>query len=81
MAADCPKVKLAFGDSRWTSEGKYPSMFEKWCIVFEERLLAGPFVLAASSMATRNPMMVTIRADIFRVVDIVIIGVFRGRKL
>lgn len=81
MATDCPRVRLAFGDSRCISEGKYPSIFEKWCGIVEEEGLAGPLVLAASSMATRSPMAVTIRAAIFRVVDIVITGVFRGRKL
>lgn len=81
MAADCPRVKLAFGDSRCISEGKYPNMFEKWCGVAGEGGLAGPLVLAASSMATRSPVMVTIRAAIFRVVGIVITGVLRGRKL
>lgn len=81
MAADCPRVKLAFGDKRCTSEGKYPNIFEKRCMVFEGGPWAGPLVLAASSRATRNPMMVTIRADTFRVIDIVMIGVFKGRKL
>lgn len=38
-------------------------------------------VMAVSSMATRSPVMVTMRAASFRVAGIVIIGVFEGRKL
>lgn len=38
-------------------------------------------VIAVSSIATRSPTIVTMRAASLRVVGIVIIGVFEGRKL
>jgi len=38
-------------------------------------------VIAVSSMATKSPAIVTMRAASFRVVGIVMIGVFEGRKL
>lgn len=76
VAADCPKVKLAFGDSRCISEGKYPNILENRCVAAGGEDLAGPLAFAASSMATRSPIMVTIRADSFKVSGIVITGVF-----
>ena len=81
MAADCPRVRLAFGENRCTNEGKYPSMFEKWWVEVIGVILSCLLVMAASSMATRSPIIVTIRAAIFRVVGIVIMGVLEGRKL
>lgn len=38
------------------------------------------FVKAVSSIATRRPIIVTMRAAIFMVVGIVMTGVFKGRR-
>lgn len=56
-------------------------MLEKWCREIVGVILTCLLVMAVSSMATRSPAMVTIRAASFRVIGIVIIGVFEGRKL
>lgn len=81
VAIDCPRVRLSLGGSRWIIAGKYPSMFEKWCKGIVGVILTCLLVMVVSSMATRSPIIVTMRAASFRVVGIVIVGVFEGRKL
>jgi len=56
-------------------------MFEKWCKGIVGVILICLLVIAVSSMATKSPAIVTMRAASFRVVGIVMIGVFEGRKL
>lgn len=60
--------------------GKNPSMFEKWCVGIVGVIFICLLVRLASSMAVNRPMIVTKRAAIFRVVGIVMTGVFAGRR-
>lgn len=60
--------------------GKYPNMFEKLCNEIVGVILICLFVMVVSSMATNSPVIVTIRAAIFRDAGIVMMGVFEGRK-
>lgn len=55
-------------------------MFEKWCVEIIGVIFTCLLVKLASSMATSRPAIVTMRAAIFKVIDIVMIGVFIGGK-
>lgn len=81
VAADCPRVSLSFGRSRWVIAGKNPSMFEKWCGRVIGTIFTCLLVMLASPMAVNKPRMVTVRAAILRVVGMVMTGVFIGIKL
>lgn len=56
-------------------------MFEKLCGGIVGVILTCLLVMAVSSIATRSPIIVTIRAAILRAVGIVMMGVFEGKKL
>lgn len=81
VAIDCPRVRLSFGGSRWIIIGKYPSIFEKLCNEILGIILICLLVIAASSIAVNSPITVTKIAANFSRGCIVIIGVFKGRKL
>ena len=76
-----PRTRLALGKSRWTIEGKNPSMFEKWWGASVGVGLSCVEVREANSSAITRPRMVTRRAASLSRGGIVITGVFRGRKL
>lgn len=81
LARVWPSVRFSLGVIRWTIEGKYPSAFEKWCVINVGCGLNCLLVSDASSKARSRPRMVTVKAAIFRGVGIVITWVFRGRML
>lgn len=75
-----PRVRFVCGVNRCIMWGKKPSMLEKWC-----RLRLGTCLNCfddreASSIAVKSPIIVTIRAESFREVGIVIGGVLMGKK-
>lgn len=61
--------------------GKNPSMLEKWWVARIGVCLNCLLVKDANSSAKKSPRAVTISAASFRLVGIVITGVFRGRML
>lgn len=61
--------------------GKNPSILEKWWVERDGVCLNCLLVSSASSSAKKSPRAVTVRAISFRLVGIVITGVFRGKIL
>lgn len=79
LAMVWPRVRLIFGESRWNTLGKKPSMFEKWWGARWGVDLICLEVRDASSRAIRRPSSVTMRAASLRRGGIDITGVFIGR--
>lgn len=79
LAMVWPRVRLIFGESRWSTLGKKPSMFEKWWEGRYGVVLICLEVMDASSRAIRRPSSVTIRAVSFRRGGMDMTGVFIGR--
>jgi len=80
-ARDWPKIKPTLGVARWVMAGKYPSIFEKWCVARMGVVLTCLLVNDASSKAVSSPKTVTINALSLRAGCIVIMGVLSGIRL
>lgn len=72
-------IRVSLGKKKCTSEGKNPSMFEKWCGLMLGTILCCFEVIEASSHAEKRPSPARIKAEILISRGIDIRGVFVGK--